>query len=213
MPLGASTSTGCTAGIQIPSENDAAVAMIFDSLCRQRHDPGRQIADLKVDRLTGGDQDLPGHGRGGGPHSQNGPVASRPPLEQQPSPPEPRDPALILQSMFDGGWKPPQKENNNMFITRGDRSPRVEWRHLLTYPGENLTYDGGPPHGIDGVYCNETAIAVDTQISEEVATGICLALGGFYQVRLLAGDTLIELMEIEPPPPHTSHDVAAESVG
>ena len=52
-------------------------------------------------------------------------------------------------------------------------------------------------------------VVVDTQISEEVATGIGLAPSGFHQVRLQAGGTLIKLMEIEPPPPHASHDFAA----
>lgn len=52
-------------------------------------------------------------------------------------------------------------------------------------------------------------VVVDTQISKEVATGIGLASSGFHQVRLRAGDTLIKLMDIEPPPPPASHGFAA----
>ena len=52
-------------------------------------------------------------------------------------------------------------------------------------------------------------VVVDTQISDEVATGIGLASSGFHQVRLQAGGTLIKLMDIDPPPPAGSHDFAA----
>ena len=42
--------------------------------------------------------------------------------------------------------------------------------------------------------------ALDIQIPKDVATGAGLAPREFRQVRLLAGDTLIKLMEIESPP-------------
>lgn len=47
-------------------------------------------------------------------------------------------------------------------------------------------------------------VALDIEIPEETATGARLAPGGFRQLRLRAGETLIKLVEIEtPPPPRT----------
>ena len=52
-------------------------------------------------------------------------------------------------------------------------------------------------------------VVLDIQIPEDVATGAGLAPTGFRQVRLQAGQTLIKLMEIQPPPSRRSHDFAA----
>lgn len=52
-------------------------------------------------------------------------------------------------------------------------------------------------------------IAVDIQIPESVARGVGLAPRGFRQVRLMAGDTLIKLMEIDSPPPPRPVEFAA----
>ena len=52
-------------------------------------------------------------------------------------------------------------------------------------------------------------VVIDTQISTEIAAGIGLASSGFRQVRLQAGETLIKLMDIEPPPLEASHAFAS----
>ena len=52
-------------------------------------------------------------------------------------------------------------------------------------------------------------VAVDTEISGEVATRIGVAPRGFHQVRLQAGDSLIKLMDIESPPPSAPHGFAS----
>ncbi len=52
-------------------------------------------------------------------------------------------------------------------------------------------------------------IAVDMQIPDEVAQGAGLAPHGFRHVRLRAGNTLIKLMEITPPPARRSDRFAA----
>ena len=52
-------------------------------------------------------------------------------------------------------------------------------------------------------------IALEVEISDEVATGAHLAPRGFRQVRLQAGDTLIKLMEIKSPPEARTFDFQA----
>ena len=52
-------------------------------------------------------------------------------------------------------------------------------------------------------------VVVDLEVSAEIATGIGLASRGFHHVRLQAGNTLIKLMDIEPPPGEATHAFAA----
>ena len=52
-------------------------------------------------------------------------------------------------------------------------------------------------------------IAVELEISAELATQVGLAPSGFRQVRLQAGDTLLKLMQIESPPASGSGDFSA----
>jgi hypothetical protein len=49
----------------------------------------------------------------------------------------------------------------DMFVKRGDNSMAVKyWQRRLTRLGQDLTFDGGPPQGIDGIYGGKTATAV-----------------------------------------------------
>ena len=52
----------------------------------------------------------------------------------------------------------------------------------------------------------EFEIVKEVKIFDDLATDIGLAPHGFRQVRLQAGDTLIKLMDIEPPPETTVHE-------
>jgi len=52
-------------------------------------------------------------------------------------------------------------------------------------------------------------IVQDIRIPDQVARGAALAPRGFRHVRLRAGNTLIKLMEISPPPPRRSEEFAA----
>lgn len=52
-------------------------------------------------------------------------------------------------------------------------------------------------------------IVLDIEIPAQCATDAALAPRGFRQVRLLAGNTLIKLMEIDSPPSARSHEFQA----
>ena len=52
-------------------------------------------------------------------------------------------------------------------------------------------------------------VVLDIDIPEETATGAALAPRGFRQVRLLAGETKIKLMQIDSPPLERSSDFQA----
>ena len=52
-------------------------------------------------------------------------------------------------------------------------------------------------------------IALDIEISGDLATHVGLAPSGFRQVRLQAGSTLIKLMQIDNPPPTGSDEFRA----
>ena len=52
-------------------------------------------------------------------------------------------------------------------------------------------------------------VVVDLEVPSHIATGIGLASSGFRHVRLQAGNTLIKLMDIEPPPPEATHDFSS----
>lgn len=52
-----------------------------------------------------------------------------------------------------------------MFAVRGDQGPIVEyWQRRLVRLGEDLTFPGGPPHGIDGSYGGKTATGTANQV-------------------------------------------------
>lgn len=51
--------------------------------------------------------------------------------------------------------------DENMFVIKGDQGPNVEyWQRRLVRLGADLTFTGGPPHGIDSVYGDKTAAGV-----------------------------------------------------
>lgn len=55
-------------------------------------------------------------------------------------------------------------QGENMFVVKGDKSPQVEyWQRRLVRLGEDLTFPGGPAHGLDGVYGGKVEAGVKSQ--------------------------------------------------
>ena len=53
---------------------------------------------------------------------------------------------------------------DGMFVVRGDKGPQVEyWQRRLVRLGEDITFSGGPPHGLDAVYGGKVTTAVKNQ--------------------------------------------------
>jgi hypothetical protein len=73
--------------------------------------------------------------------------------------------ARLHDNLAAGGVTPPQPpKEDDMYkpVKRDDEGPAVaEWQEVLVFAlGQDLTYDGGPPNGIDGDYGGKTAAAV-----------------------------------------------------
>lgn len=69
------------------------------------------------------------------------------------------------QCQVDWATVPGSRIGDDMFAVRGDKGPIVEyWQRRLVRLGEDLTFSGGPPHGIDGDYGGKTAAGVKNQV-------------------------------------------------
>ncbi len=118
---------------------------------------------------------------------------------------------LIGDTMHYEGQRPPTQctvdwktvagggtgNGDGMFAVRGDKGPTVEyWQRRLVRLGEDLTFPGGPPHGIDGSYGGKTSTGVKNQVP-----GIDGDTLGPYETELLDIKPAAEGLQGPPGPP------------